>query len=184
MKNYLLAAAMLCGSFAANAQELRSETQAVRCAAISFIHTSLSASNPAFGEAMTQSGIFYGGLFGASRKIRTGLTTTNGEVNARRELVLEELKKTWVSNPEVVVRETALCNTWRGQFGPQLTAWKDDGNETELVRIVGEPPVSPSKEEIEKWRPIVPLAFTAWATLDYSTPASVRRKLVESMKAP
>jgi hypothetical protein len=183
MKQYLFAVAILSG-LAVNAQELRSETQAIRCGAISFIHTSMSASNPAFGEAMTQSGIFYGGFFGVSRKNRTGLTTTNGEVNARRELVLEELKKTWVSNPEVVVRETALCNTWRGQFGPQLAALKDDGNDAELVRIVGEPPVRPSKEEIERWRPIVPVAFAAWAALDYGTPASVRRKLVESMKKP
>jgi hypothetical protein len=183
MKQYLFAVAILSG-LAVNAQELRSETQAIRCGAISFIHSSMSAANPAFGEAMTQSSIFYNGIFGASRKNRTGVMTNNGDANARRELVLAELRSTWESNPEAVVREAALCNTWRAQYGPKLAARNNDGNEADLLRIVGEPPATPSREEIEKWRPIVPLAFTAWAALDYSTPASVRRKLVESMKKP
>lgn len=80
----------------------------------------MSATNPAFGEAMTQSSIFYSGLFGASRKNRTGVMATNGDVNFRRELILKELKSTWELNPEMVVREAALCNTWRSQFGPSL----------------------------------------------------------------
>ena len=183
MKTHLFAAALLASSYT-QAQESRSETQAIRCAALSFVHTSMTASNPGFGEAMTQLAQLYGAVFGSSQRVRTGSSLTVGDINARREVVLTELKKSWSSNPEVVVREAALCNAWRADFAPRLAASSDGQSEAEFLRIVGQPPEKPSAEEVERWRRVVPVAFAAWAELDFATPSSTRKKVEESLRKP
>jgi hypothetical protein len=183
-KHYFVAAALI-SSLSAYGQESRGETQASRCGALAFIHTSMTTSNPAFGEAMTEFGQFYGAVFAAHRKVRTGSAVVNKDVSDRRELALQEFKKTWTSNPDAVIREAALCNAWRADFAPRLVARKEAaGTDAELVRLVGEPPARPTAAEVERWRPIVPQAFAAWEELDYATPASVRQNLVESLKRP
>lgn len=183
IKVYLFAGVLFLGA-CAHAQELRGETQSVRCGALAFIHTSLSASNPAFGEAMTSSSIFYGSVFSASRAVRLGVGATNGEVGARRELALAEFKKSWALNPDSVVREMALCNTWRAAFAPRVVALKDSISAAELVRAVGDPPEVPTAVEVDKWRSIVPHAFAAWAGYDHATPSSTRKKVAESLRQP
>lgn len=180
MKIHLFAVALLANS-CVHAQESRGETQAIRCAALSFIHTSLSKSDPEFGTLMTSSTIVYGTVFAARQAARTGSMATNGEVNSRRELVLEEFKKSWKTNPELVVREAALCNAWRAEFAPRLGVLNARSSETELMRLVGEPPTGAAGDEVNDWRVLVPLAFAAWAELDYATPATVRKKMEQSL---
>lgn len=181
MRIHLFAVALLANS-CAHAQESRSETQAIRCAALSFIHTSLSTTDPAFGDLMTSSTIIYGTVFAARQGARTGSLATNGEVNARRELMLAEFKKSWKASPELVVSEAALCNSWRDEFSPRLGVLNAHSSETELVRLVGEAPASATADEVNDWRTLVPLAFAAWAELDYATPLTIRKKLEDAGK--
>lgn len=187
MKIYLLAATFLASS-CAYAQESRTETQAIRCAALSLIHTSLTDSNPAFGDAMTRLAMLYGAVYASTQAARTGATLTMGKIEARREVAVEEFKMSWRSSPDVVVREAALCNAWRSEFGPRLAASDKRDDEPEFLRLVGQPPARPSGEEVERWRPLVPLAFSAWAELGYATPSSMRAKvresLIESLRKP
>lgn len=181
MKPYLLTSTLLLCSIAF-AQESRTETQSVRCAALSYIGTSLSAAEPSVGEFTTRSASMSGNIFGASRKFRTGLPTTNGELGARRDVLLAEFKKFWESNPEGVIREGALCSTWLLEFSPRLSSINSASSDADLLRVVGEPPTSPSAREITQWRAVAPRAFASWEMLGYATPASIRKKLVDSMK--
>jgi hypothetical protein len=122
MKTYLLASTLLIAS-SVQAQESRAETQAIRCAAVSYLHTNITTP-PAFNEAMGNSVQFYQQVFAAFRQVRTGAAPTNGEVSQRRDLVIAEFKGTYPVNPDAVVREAALCNTWRAEYGPKIDANK------------------------------------------------------------
>lgn len=182
MKIYLLAATLLSSSYAYG-QESRSETQAIRCAAVSYLHTNI-ATPAAFNEAMGNSAQFYGHVFVAFRQGRTGVVPSNGEVYERRDLTLAEFKKTYEVNPELVVREAALCNTWRAEYAPRIDANQNPQGWNEIVKIAGEPPPKPDPEQVEKWRPFVTAAFVAWAKTGYPTRASIRNQVKESLQKP
>jgi hypothetical protein len=179
MKIHLLAATLL-GSSCTYAQESRSETQAIRCAAVSYLHTNI-ATPLAFNEAMGNSAQFYGHVFVAFRQVRTGAVPSNGEVYDRRDLTVAEFKKTYEVNPELVVREAALCNTWRAEYAPRIEADQNPQGWSELVKVAGIPPEAPSPKEVEKWRPFVQSAFVAWAKAGYPTRASLIKQIEESI---
>lgn len=173
--NTLIGALLLAS--AVQAQESKIETQAIRCGALAYIHTSLSAANHAFGDAMTSSAQFYGGVFTAARENRAAITTKTGEVLERRDLVITELQKTWLSSAESVVREMALCNTWRASFATKVVTLKDSSTPAEVVQAVGVPPDRASTEEENKWRPIVTQAFTSWTSSVHPTRTEIKKSL-------
>jgi hypothetical protein len=180
IKNYILAAALMSVPFA-HAQESRAETQSIRCGALVFILTSLSASAPELGKAMSDTGMGYGMIFKATRSIRTGWVPTFAEFHARKEPVYVELKKSWELNSEVVVREAALCNTWFVGFAQRLSSFKGAETDAAMVEMAGEPPVRPSESEVDKWRLTVTSGFVAWGELGYMTPALARQKIKDSL---
>ena len=180
MKTQIFVAALLF-SLNAQAQESPAESQAIRCGALTHIHTIIS-SPPAFNEAMAQATEFYGGVFAAFRETRTGSSATNGEVSGRRDTVEAELRKTWQTKPELVVREMALCNSWRAEFAPRIAAFNSEiRNGKQAIEIVGTPPSAPSPGEIDKWRPIVSTAFTAWAESGSKTGGEARSELKKNL---
>ena len=179
MKPFLLASALLFTSYA-HAQESRSETQAIRCAAVSHIHTSI-ATPAAFNEGMSGITELYGSVFAAFREVRTGKPPTNGELSDRRDLISAEFKSTYAVNPELVVREAALCNTWRAEIAPRIEA-QDPQTLSQFVKVAGVPPLAPEAGQVEKWRPLVAAAFAAWANTGYATRASIRKQLQDSIQ--
>lgn len=181
IKNQLIWLALLSAS-SVHGQESRAEVQSIRCAALFFVQTSQTAADPEFGMVMTNFTQTFSDVYSASKMIRTKINGTNGEVIARREVVLNELKQSWRSNLDGVVREAGLCTTWLLKFSSRLESMKDINSAAELVKTVGEPPISPSNEQVENWRPIIPDGFAAWANLGYTTPAGVRKMLEESVR--
>lgn len=170
----------------AHAQESSSETQSIRCSALTRILTIID-SPPEFNDAMAGSTQFYSGVFASFRKARTRAAITNGEISGRRDTVEIELRKTWQSRPEAVVQELALCNSWRAEFAPRLAALSGEiGSDKQLIEIVGSPPAKPKDGEVDKWRQIAKVGFTAWAASGSQTggeaKADLRRQLIESMK--
>ena len=153
----------------AAAQETPVETQSIRCGALTYIHAGLGKKSPAFGMAMLTSTRFYSSLFSASRFTRTGLDTTDRLILARRDIVLAELKNSWQSNPESVVQEVALCNTWRATYAPRIVKLTESSSPEELVQTVGYPPEHGSKEQVAKWRPLVIQAFEQWLNIGATT---------------
>lgn len=184
MKIYLLAAA-LCLISVAYAQESTGETQSIRCSALAHIHTAITTP-PEFSQAMANSATFYSGVFVAFREDRTGATSNNGEIGQRRDTVEVELRNTWQSKPDVVVGEMALCNTWRANYAEKLPAYlaetrSGDASAQSLVRLVGVPPTLPASGQVEKWRPIVAMAFSAWAKTGLNTGGEAREALKKKL---
>jgi hypothetical protein len=155
--------------FSAAAQETRVETQSIRCGALTHVQASLGKESPAFGTAMVTTTMFYNSLFSAGRFTRTGLETTDRLILARRDIVLAELKKSWKSNPESVVQEVALCNTWRAAYAPRIVRLVESSSPEDLVRAVGYPPEQGSTEQVVKWRPLVNQAFGVWDAIGATT---------------
>ncbi len=183
IKKHLFAVALLSAS-CVHAQESRVETQAIRCAALSFIFTSVAPDSASFARKMSDAAAFYGDVFSAGRMVRTGFIVTNGEVAARRELALQEFRGSWKWASAAVVREAALCSAWSGEFVPRVVAGPNIESADDMLRIVGEPPAQPPPEQVELWRSVVPRAFDLWAALEYATSASARKKIEDSLKRP
>lgn len=184
MKRPIILASLFLFS-SAFAQESPSETQAIRCGALSHILT-IIATPPAFNEAMGQSAGFYSGVFGAFIEARTGSGGTNGEISSRRDTVEAELRRTWQAKPDIVVREMAICNTWRAEFAPRIAALNGEiRSSAQVIQVVGVPPIEPRVGEIDKWRPIVTTAFAAWADSGSMTggeaKSAIKKNLIGSM---
>lgn len=170
----------------AHAQESTSETQSIRCSALTHVLTNIDTP-PEFNEAMAQTTRFYSGVFASFREARTGQAPTNGEVSGRRDTVEAELRTTWRSKPEVIVQELALCNSWRAEYAPRLAAVNGEiSSAKQLLEVVGSPPTKPRTGEADKWRRIASIGFTAWAAAGSQTggetKAELKRQIIESMK--
>ena len=190
MKNLivLLAICQLCS--ASHAQESAGETQSLRCSALAHIHTVITTP-PAFNESMANSAIFYSDVYLAFREFRTGASSTNGAVSQRQDTIESELKNTWKSKPAIVISEMALCNSWRVNFAEKVPSYlatlgTKKPTPQEITQLVGTPPTSPATGQVEKWRPIVTMAFDAWAETGSLTGGqvrdSVRKQLQETIK--
>jgi hypothetical protein len=156
---------VLCAIFwvsSASAQENRTETQALRCGTVTRIHTSLSQSSPAFGTAMGATTQFYSSLYSASRFVRLGVDVTNEEILDRQGQLAAQYSRSWRTNPEPIVQEVALCNTWRAQFASRIVKLDEASTPGDIVKAVGAPPKRASVEQVTKWRPLVNQAFEAW----------------------
>jgi CelD/BcsL family acetyltransferase involved in cellulose biosynthesis len=105
---------------------------------------------------------FYSSLYSASRFVRLGNDVTAEEIQDRQEQLAAEFRRSWKSNPESVVQEVALCNTWRAQFASRIVTLNEASTPGDLVRVVGTPPKRASIEQVTKWRPLVSQAFETW----------------------
>ena len=185
MKNYLLVAS-LCLIPIAYAQESTGETQSIRCSALAHIHTVITTP-PEFNEGMTNSGIFNSAVFAAFRESRTGSSSTNGDVNKRRDTIEAELRNTWKSKPEVVISEMALCNSWRANYAGKIQSFMGENRSKaptpqSIIDLVGSPPTFPAAGQVDKWRPIVSMAFRAWAETGSQTAGEARDEIRKKLQ--
>lgn len=162
-----------------HAQERIVETQALRCGALTYIHTSLGKASPTFGAAMEASTRFYASLFNASRYTRLGVESTMNEIHARQDRLLAEYRTSWKSNPEPIVQEVALCNSWRAEFASRIVQLRDTSTPQDLVRLVGTPPKHPSEFQVHKWRPLTNQAFKEW---EITGPATMEQR--QTLRSP
>lgn len=183
MVNLKVFAVLLVFSSFVHGQELRAEAQGIRCSALTFVFTSLASRDPDTAINFYKASNFFRGVFAAGRKVRTKMTITNGEADSHRELVLNELKNSWRSNPDVVIQEAALCQTWGDEFMPKIRAGADINSAEDVLYVVGQPPTVASEEQIANLRNVAPAAFAAWRSLDFATPANLRDKLQDSLKS-
>lgn len=190
MKTAILLPVILLLCSASYAQESAGETQSLRCSALARIHTVITTP-AAFNESITNMAIFYADAYAAFRESRTNASSTNGEIRQRGDTIESELRKTWKSKPEIVVSEMALCNSWRAAFAEKIPAYMARANTEKatvqgIVQLMGIPPTSPAFGQVEKWRPIVAMAFNAWAETGSQTSGevrdSVKKQLQEALK--
>jgi hypothetical protein len=150
---------------AAQAQDQTIETAALRCSAISLVHSPLTVPTPQFGELMTQ----FAGLFAQMHLLHKG-ERTKTKVNpndflAQRDAVITELGKGWPGVKNDRVREAAICNAWRNTLFAKIPEKPSEKDFQNALLNIGTPPANVSKEELANWEKLTPQAFAMWAQI-------------------
>ncbi len=150
---------------AAWAQDQTIEVAALRCSAISLVHSPLTVPTPQFGELMTQ----FAGLFAQVHMLHKS-ERTKAKVNphdfvAQREAVIAEMNKGWPGVKNDRIREAALCNVWRTALFAKIPEKPSEKDFQNALLNIGMPPTNASKEEIANWEKLTPQAFAVWAQM-------------------
>ena len=150
---------------AASAQDQAIETAALRCSAISMVHSPLTVPTPQFGELMTQ----FAGLFAQVHILHKG-ERTKTKVNpndflAQREAIITEMGKGWPGVKNDRVREAAICNAWRNSLFAKVPEKPSEKDFQNALLNIGAPPPNVSKEELATWEKLTPQAFAMWAQI-------------------
>lgn len=126
-------------AFSASAQETRVAAQAIRCSAF-FLVFSEGAMAQNFANAFVKEGS------------DTGVTISGADMQQRRELVVQELNNTYVSNQPALLEEAVLCGAWSEGFRLQ-------GEEPAFIPIL--PKIIPQTVR-EKYAGLASSAFPKW----------------------
>jgi hypothetical protein len=148
-----------------HAQEQSIEAAALRCSAISLVHSPLTIPNPQFGELMTQ----FAGLFAQIHILHKSQHITGkvelADVAKQRDAIIAEMSKGWPGVRNDRIRESAICNVWRSNLFARLPAKPSEKEFQQALLKIGPPPSAVSKEEIDKWAALTPQAFAIWSQM-------------------
>lgn len=168
MKTHALiaAAVIACSVQAAQAQESAVETAALRCSAVSLLHSSLTVPSPQFGELMSQVAGLFAQIYSTQSNQRTKSKLAIADIKARRDAVLVELRKGWPGNKDKLIRDAAACNAWRADFFAKLP---DKPTEKQLNAALAQstpPAAPPAKADLEQWTKLTTEAMGAAAAMN------------------
>ena len=154
----------------AHAQETAVETAALRCSAVSLLHSSLTVPSPQFGELMGQIAGLFAEIYSTQVSQRTKAKPAIADIKARRDAVLGELRKGWPANKDKLIHDAATCNAWRGEFFARLPEKPTD---KQFIAALAQstPPSAPvSKTELDKWTRLTTEAMGAAAAMNLQAP--------------
>jgi hypothetical protein len=141
------------------------ETQSLRCSALNQIHSTLTDPSPQLGEVMGE----LAGLFAqihATQKSRSTKTKINtAELRSKRDELITEMSKGWPANKPAMIREAALCDTWRAEFFSKLPERPSEKDLLTAMNNISSPPTAIQKTEIDRWTKLTPQAFEAWSRI-------------------
>lgn len=156
-------AALTFTSPVASAQDASIETAALRCSAMSVIHSTLTVPTPQFGELMTQ----FAGLFAQVHILHKGNRTkskiTPNDVRVQRDEIVAEMAKGWPGVKNDRVREAAVCNAWRINLFSKLPEKPTEKDFQNALLNIGPPPTTISPKDLEQWTTLTPQAFAIMA---------------------
>jgi hypothetical protein len=161
---------VLCAIPAAQAQESAVETAALRCSAVSLLHSSLTVPSPQFGEVMTQIAGLFAEIYSTQVSQRTKAKLAVADLKARRDAVLGELRKGWPGNKDKVIRDAAACNAWRGEFFAKLPEKPTEKQFMAALAQTTPPTAAPAKADIDKWTKLTTEAMGAAAAMNLQPP--------------
>ncbi|MFM8466652.1 MAG: hypothetical protein ACKOAO_03715 [Oxalobacteraceae bacterium] len=147
------------------AQDPSIENAALRCSAISLVHSPLTAPTPQFGELMTQFAGLFAQVYITQKNERTKTKLNPNDVIAQRDAIITELGKGWPGVKNDRVREAAVCNAWRSAFFNKLPEKPSEKDFQQALMTIGPPPANVSKEEFATWEKVTPQAFAMWAQI-------------------
>lgn len=148
---------------AAHAQSSVIETQALRCSALTFIHSTLTVPSPQFGEVMAEVASLFAQIHASHYAIRTKSKLAMPALRTSRDTLVAELSKGWPANKVQVIREAAICNLWRSTLFSKLPDTPTEKQFQAAIDSMGNPPKEPVKAELDKWTMLTPMAFDMWA---------------------
>lgn len=158
------------------AEDQAIETAALRCSAISLVHSPLTIPSPQFGELMTQ----FAGLFAQIHILHKGQRTkakvTPNEVLTQRDAIIADMGKGWPGVKNDRVREAAVCNAWRNTLFTKLPEKPSEKEFQNALLNIDAPPASVSKEELDKWANLTPQAFAMWAQIKVNQNQGQKKK--------
>ena len=156
---------------AAHAQESPIEIQAMRCSALTLIHSSLNVPSPEFGQVMGELVGFFAQIHVVQKSIRTKTRIATNDLRAKRDAMVAELSKGWPGNKAAMIREAGICNTWRAEFFAKLNEKSGEKELQAAFANVSAPPTTITKAETDKWTKLTPQAFAGWAEMKVSPAA-------------
>ena len=145
------------------------DSAALRCSAVSLMHSTLTTPSPQFGEVMGEIAGLYAQVYVVQQEARSKQKLNNAELRKRRDVVLTEISKGWPKNKTAVVRDAALCNIWRIDFFSKLSEKPSEKEFQAALASLGPPPATVSKPEIDKWNGLTPQAVGIWAKIQLQT---------------
>ncbi|MEY4208756.1 MAG: hypothetical protein RLZZ20_1908 [Pseudomonadota bacterium] len=149
----------------ASAQDPSVENAALRCSAISLVHSPLTTPTPQFGELMTQFAGLFAQIHITQKSERTKTKVNPNDFIAQRDAVIAEMGKGWPGVKNDRVREAAICNAWRNTLFAKLPEKPTEKDFQQALLTIGPPPANVSKEEITTWEKVTPQAFAMWAQI-------------------
>lgn len=160
-----LACAVPAVAFAAPQDDSPIEAAALRCSAISQLHSTLTVPSPQFGQVMGDIAGLFAQVHTTNKNARTKAKLTPAELKGRREAVLTEIIKGWPANKAAVVHDAATCNAWRIAFFSKLPEKPSEKEFQSALLNVGTPPAEVPKADVDKWAALTPQAMGAWTAI-------------------
>ena len=151
--------------FAAASDDTPVETSALRCSAISQLHSTLTVPSPQFGQVMGDIAGLFAQVHTTQKNARTKGKLNANELKGRREAVLSDIIKGWPANKAAIVREAAICNAWRIAFFSKLPEKPSEKEFQSALLNLGAPPADVPKADLDKWAALTPQAMGAWTAI-------------------
>jgi len=164
-RKLLISALLSVTCFDASAEDQTIEAAALRCSAISLVHSPLTIPTPQFGELMTQFAGLFAQIHMLHKSQRTNSKVDPSEIAKQRDVIIAEMNKGWPGVRSDRVRESATCNLWRSNLFARLPAKPSEKDFQQALLKIGPPPASVSKEELDKWATLTPQAFAIWSQM-------------------
>ena len=152
-------------TLAADTKDTVVENAALRCSAITLMHSTLTTPSPQFGEVMGEIAGLFAQIYVVQQEARTKNKLNAAEIRKRRDVVLAEISKGWPKNKTTVVRDAAICNLWRIEFFNKLPEKPSEKEFQSALATLGTPPATVGKPEIDKWNGLTPQAVDMWAKI-------------------
>ena len=150
---------------AADTKNTAVENAALRCSAITLMHSTLTTPSPQFGEVMGEIAGLFAQIYVVQQDARTKTKLNAAEIRKRRDVVLTEISKGWPKNKTTVIREAAICNLWRIEFFSKLSEKPSEKEFQSALAALGPPPATVSKPDIDKWTGLTPQAIDMWSKI-------------------
>jgi hypothetical protein len=150
----------------AYAEDTAIETAALRCSAMSAVHSTLTAPTPQFGELMTQFAGLFAQIHVLHKNNRTKTKITPNDLRTQRDEIINELTKGWPGVKNDRIREAAICNAWRINLFSKLPEKPTEKDFQAALLNIGPPPTNLSPKDLEQWSTLTPQAFSIRASLN------------------
>lgn len=170
MRALIVATIAACAVQAAQAQESAAESAALRCSAVSLLHSSLTVPSPQVGEVMGQIAGLFAEIYSTQVGLRTKTKLAIADLKARRDAVLDELRKGWPGNKDRMVRDAAQCNAWRIAFVAKLPEKPTEKQFAAALAQTAPPTVPVAQADIDKWTRLTTEAMGAAAAMSLQAP--------------
>ncbi|MEO0317185.1 MAG: hypothetical protein RL404_862 [Pseudomonadota bacterium] len=157
------------GAQAAAQDDTPAEAAAMRCSAISQLHSTLTVPSPQFGAVMGDIAGLFAQVYTTQKQARIRSKPATAELKAKRDATLTEIIKGWPANKSAIVHDAATCNAWRIAFVSKLPEKPGEKEFQAVLQNAGMPPADVPKPDLDKWAALTPQAMGAWTAIKAPT---------------